>query len=131
MTTNPRPRHHAGLRRVAASLSIALTALASCSDAPDPEGSPPGDAVSALALGPAPEAAGPIWGVTIDDVSSLSSITTSLSKLSHKPTARIVFDEFVPASDYVRAASKIHGVSYVMGEILDSAYVALYSPADY
>jgi hypothetical protein len=56
---------------------------------------------------------------------------TSLQNLAHKPTTRVVFDEFVPASDYVSAVHKVHGVSAVMGEILDSAYVKLYSVADY
>ena len=37
----------------------------------------------------------------------------------------------MPASDYVDAATAIHGVSGVMGELLDSFYVALYSPAEY
>ena len=69
----------------------------------------------------------PIVGVTIDDVDSLSSIVESLDTLSHKPTARIVFDEFVPASRYVEAVDEIHNVSYVMGELLDSFYVKDYS----
>jgi len=69
----------------------------------------------------------PMVGVTIDDVDSLSSIVKSLDTLSHKPTARIVFDEFIPASRYIEAVDEIHEVSYVMGELLDSYYVKDYS----
>ncbi|MFC5472968.1 hypothetical protein [Paraherbaspirillum soli] len=72
-----------------------------------------------------------IWGVTVDDISGLSSITTALSKLPKKPTTRIVFDEQVPAADYRNAAVAINRVSYVMGEILDSQYVDTYSVSGY
>jgi hypothetical protein len=129
--TTTRPRSYAGHLRLSTATTLALTALALASCSGSPESSEANDATSELALGPPPDAAGPIWGVTIDDVSSLSSITTSLSKLSKKPTARIVFDEFVHASYYLQPATKIHAVSYVMGELLDSEYVSLYSPADY
>jgi hypothetical protein len=72
-----------------------------------------------------------IYGVTLDNVSDLPAITLSLEKLTYKPTARIVFDEFIPATDYADAAAAIHKVSNVMGEILDSYYVSLYSPEEY
>src|SRR5437667_8809753 len=61
-----------------------------------------------------------IYGVTVSSVRDLNDITESLSKLCKKPTARIVFDEWVPASRYVEAVKEIHKVSYTMGEILDS-----------
>ena len=61
--------------------------------------------------------------MTVDDVSSLPSITEALSKLSRTPTTRIVFDEYQPASSYRAAAVAINKVSYVMGEILDSFYL--------
>jgi hypothetical protein len=70
---------------------------------------------------------GMVYGVTVDDVSNLSAITTSLGRLAHKPTTRIVFDEFVPASDYVNAVNQISTVSFTMGELLDSFYVKQYS----
>ena len=69
----------------------------------------------------------PINGVTLDAIDHLPSIIDSLSSLSRPMTARVVFDENVPASDYVHAVQKISQVSYVMGEILDSAYVKQYS----
>ena len=61
-----------------------------------------------------------IYGVTISSVKDLHDITESLSKLSRKPTARIVFDEWVPAQNYIEAVKEIHKVSYTMGELLDS-----------
>ena len=65
----------------------------------------------------------PLHGVTVDDVSSLTNITQSLSKLAKMPTTRIVFDENVAPSYYRKAAVAISKVSYVMGEILDSQYM--------
>ncbi len=73
----------------------------------------------------------PIHGVTIDSVSNLAQITNSLRRFSRKATTRIVFDENVPATDYVKAATQIHQVSYVMGEILDSFYMKQYSTAQH
>jgi hypothetical protein len=35
------------------------------------------------------------------------------------PMARIVFDEWVPASQYREAVTRITPVSYILGEILD------------
>ncbi len=73
------------------------------------------------------EVPSPIYGVTIDAIDSLPSIVESLTKLSRRPTTRIVFDEYVPASDYLAATKSIYNVSYVMGEILDSFYVKKYT----
>jgi hypothetical protein len=72
-----------------------------------------------------------MWGVTVDDVSALSSIVTSLEKLSRKPTVRIVFDELVPAKNYAEAVRAMAGVAYVMGQILDSAHVRAYGVPAY
>jgi hypothetical protein len=65
----------------------------------------------------------PLYGVTIDDISQLSAIIESLQKLARKPTARIVFDETVGPAYYRKAAIAMSSVSWLMGEILDSAYV--------
>jgi hypothetical protein len=72
-----------------------------------------------------------MYGVTVDAVDHLSNIVDSLKRLPHKPTTRIVFDEYVPATDYTNAATQIQSVSYVMGELLDSFYVKQYSTAAY
>jgi hypothetical protein len=73
----------------------------------------------------------PLHGVTIDDVSRLGDITASLSRLARRPTARIVFDEFVDPDYYRRPVAQISQVSYVMGEILDSYYVPQYTVEGY
>lgn len=73
----------------------------------------------------------PIYGVTIDDISELSSIVESLQRLARKPTARIVFDETMGPSYYRKAAVTMSSVSYLMGEILDSAYVKRFSVSGY
>lgn len=72
-----------------------------------------------------------IYGVTIDDISNLNGIISSLSKLSKKPTTRIVFDELIPASKYEYPLNKIQRVSYVMGELLDSYDIKDYSVEQY
>jgi hypothetical protein len=72
-----------------------------------------------------------IWGVTIDGINNLNNLVTSLSNLCKKPTTRIVFDEFVPASDYQNAVNQIHNVSFIMGELLDSYYMNQYNLAQY
>lgn len=75
--------------------------------------------------------AGPVWGVTIDAIEPLSEIVDALSNLHVRPTTRIVFDEFVPASEYTEAVEAIAPVSDIMGEVLDSFYVAQYSTDEY
>jgi hypothetical protein len=72
-----------------------------------------------------------IWGVTIDDVNNLNNIVASLSNHCKKLTTRIVFDEFVPASDYQTAVNQIHNVSFIMGELLDSYYMNQYNLTQY
>lgn len=72
-----------------------------------------------------------VYGVTIDGINNLNAIVTSLSKLCKKPTTRIVFDEWVPASNYQNAVNQIHNVSFIMGEILDSYYMSQYNLQQY
>ncbi|RAO76082.1 hypothetical protein [Dyella jiangningensis] len=64
----------------------------------------------------------PIYGVTLDDVSNINAIVTSLTKLPYKPTVRVVFDPGTTAAQYYPALVKLHTVAYVMGEIMDSYY---------
>lgn len=71
------------------------------------------------------------WGVTIDDVGNLSSIVSSLSSHYQKPVARIVFDEWQPATNYTQAVNAIDSVAYIMGELLDSYYFNQYSKAQW
>ena len=72
-----------------------------------------------------------IYGVTIDAVGNLNKIVTSLSNLKVRPTTRIVFDEWQPATNYTNAVNQIHNVSYIMGEILDSYYMHEYTVNQY
>lgn len=73
----------------------------------------------------------PLYGVTIDDISDLPTIVESLQRLARKPTARIVFDETMGPSYYRKAAITLSSVSWLMGEILDSAYVKRFSVTGY
>lgn len=72
-----------------------------------------------------------IYGVTIDAVDNLNYIVTALNSHQKKMTTRIVFDEWIPASEYVNAVNQIHNVSYIMGEILDSYYMSQYDTTQY
>jgi hypothetical protein len=81
--------------------------------------------------GSAEDAAERLYGVTIDGIEPLDDIVASLQKLAHRPTTRVVFDENVPASAYTAAVKRIHAVSAVMGEILDSFYVKTYTTEAY
>jgi hypothetical protein len=73
----------------------------------------------------------PLCGVTADDISNLPDLVAALAALPRKPTTRIVFDETQAPAYYAEAVPQIGAISYVMGEILDSAYVAQSSVAAY
>ncbi len=83
------------------------------------------DTISDTSVSDSFEASAPerVYGVTVDDIAPLASIVESLSKLPHKATARIVFDEGQPPSYYTEATTKIGAVAFVMGEMLDSQFV--------
>jgi len=72
-----------------------------------------------------------VFGVTIDGINKLSNTVTSLKNLHYKPTTRIVFDEWVAATQYVTAVNQIHPVSFIMGELLDSYYMKQYNLTQY
>lgn len=72
-----------------------------------------------------------VYGVTIDAVGNLKAIVNSLHSHRMTPTTRIVFDEWIPATDYTDAVNRIHDVSFIMGEILDSYYMSQYSVPQY
>jgi hypothetical protein len=62
----------------------------------------------------------PLYGVTIDDVAGMSTVLADEAALPFKPTTRVVLDN-APASGFTSAIAQLHGVSNVMGEILDSS----------
>lgn len=64
-----------------------------------------------------------MFGFTIDDVSNIPAIITTLKSLPAKPWVRIVFDEGVRAKDYTQAVDAIHPYAFIMGELLDSKFV--------
>jgi hypothetical protein len=73
----------------------------------------------------------PLYGVTITDPWSPPDIVAALAALPHRPTARIVFDEWVAAWKYLDPVAALRVPADLMGEILDSAYVRQYSVAQY
>ncbi|MGI8578444.1 MAG: hypothetical protein ACR2KG_11145 [Nocardioidaceae bacterium] len=114
---------------------------------------PPSSARSHVAIAPRPAPqrqlagqaagvrpiAGPIYGVTLDCGylpgqdgrpglaqlrHHLPPILQSLSRLAKKPTVRVVFDENADPRAYIGALRKLHGVAYVMGELLDSSHLS-------
>lgn len=92
---------------------------------PGPGPLPPADGGS-----PAPST-GKMFGVTLDAVEPVSDVVAALAAHARRPTARIVFDEFVPATSYASAVGQIGKVSDVLGELLDSFYVKQYSVEAY
>jgi hypothetical protein len=73
-----------------------------------------------------------IFGVTIDNpFLNIPGIKTALSSHCIKPTARIVFDEFVAATDYIGPVTQIKTSGFIMGELVDSYYFDQYSVKQY
>jgi hypothetical protein len=64
---------------------------------------------------------GPVYGTTVDDVAHLRQIVNGLRHLPQMPTTRIYFDVHEPANYYKTPVSQLRPVSYLMGELLDSA----------
>lgn len=72
-----------------------------------------------------------LYGVTVDDVTNADQIAASLRRLPEKPTTRLYFDVSNPPGYYAAAIRKLRGVSYLMGELLDSSQESLISVAAY
>ena len=62
-----------------------------------------------------------LFGVTADDVSRLRELVTSARHLPEMPTTRIYFDVSERPRYYATAVRRLHPVSYLMGELLDSS----------
>jgi hypothetical protein len=69
----------------------------------------------------------PIYGVTLDDVSSPAAGVNSLSQMAQTPAARIVFDAGVRPSYYLKPIQQFRNVAYIMGELVDSSYMQQYT----
>jgi hypothetical protein len=63
----------------------------------------------------------PLYGVTVDTVSNLPAIMAGARSLPHRPTTRIYFDIRHGPDYYLPAVSRLHQVSYLIGELLDSS----------
>lgn len=68
-----------------------------------------------------------LYGVTVDDISNMDQIVDAVSALPVRMTTRIVFDEDVPAEEYLDALNRLKPHSDLMGEILDSFYIKTYT----
>ncbi len=71
------------------------------------------------------------YGVTIDDITSMTQIVRSLSHLPRRPWVRIVFDPGIGPAGYRDAVDRIAAVGDVLAEPVDSSAVAGYTPAGY
>jgi hypothetical protein len=81
-----------------------------------------------------PGLAGRFYGVTVDDVSKLGQIVTSLAHLPGKPAkpaVRIVLDPGMQPADYREAVQAIGKVAYLMAEPVDSSEVTSYTTREY
>ena len=72
-----------------------------------------------------------LYGATVDDFSNVTNIVNSSTNLSHMPTTRIVFDYDQAPSAYTSAVSRIEPVSYIIGELVDSADMTRYTRQQY
>jgi hypothetical protein len=63
----------------------------------------------------------PLYGVTVDGIADIGQTVAGLRRLPHTPTTRIYFDVTEPAGYYKPAVNALRPVSYLMGELLDSA----------
>jgi hypothetical protein len=80
-----------------------------------------------------------VFGITVDDpwgaTASECPLNAKLDGLvgggGRKPTVRVVFDEYVSAFEYIDLVGNIAPHAIVMGELLDSFYVADYSLNQY
>ncbi len=72
-----------------------------------------------------------MYGITIEGIDNLQNIVASIGNHKNRMTTRIVFNEWIPASEYMIAVTKLNIVSDIMGELLDSYYVKDYSVAQY
>jgi hypothetical protein len=96
-------------------------------------------ASQSLAQSPVPA---PIHGVTADDKHDvrdpkfLAKLIDSLTRLSVKPTTRIVYtpgskNGYYPASSYLDATKQIRAAGYVFGQPVDSFYMRCFTPAEH
>lgn len=74
---------------------------------------------------------GSIFGVTVTDPWQTEAVIEALGALPRKPTARIVFDEFVAAREYGDIPRRIADVAFTLGALLDSSAFKRYGLNQY
>jgi hypothetical protein len=72
-----------------------------------------------------------LYGITIDRVDALDQTVEVIESLPYPVTARIVYDEEMPAQEYIQTTERIAEVGSVMGGLLDSLYIKDFSEAAY
>jgi hypothetical protein len=72
-----------------------------------------------------------LYGWTTDNGYSTNRLTYAANSTVKPSTVRVVFDEFVSASEYKPTVSALSRKAYVMGEILDSYYMPQYTLSEY
>jgi hypothetical protein len=124
-------RRRTAVLAVVAALAVTVAVVLTWRGIPSTAASSPASGPSAapsVASGPLPDR---LWGVTLDDVSDVSSIVASLQALPTKPIARVNFDPGMQPADYASAIAALHPVSYLMGQPVDSSEMKRYSITSY
>lgn len=112
---------------------VILGGLTACADSPSRTATKAmaGNTSYRISDSAARQLPGPLYGVTVDDVTHLGQIITGLRHLPEMPTTRIYFDTHEPAGYYAPAVRALRPVSYLMGELLDSSDEARISTSAY
>lgn len=76
-----------------------------------------------------PLPSGPIFGVTVDDISNMTEVVAAAKGMPYMSTTRVYLDPSKPAGYYKRGLSDLFPHSYIMGEILDSSDVPSVTPS--
>ncbi len=69
----------------------------------------------------------PLRGVTADSVENLDELAASIQVMTAQPAVRIVFDPENAVSDYAQGIQKLGKHAYLMGELIDSDSMTLYT----
>jgi hypothetical protein len=65
--------------------------------------------------------------VTADSVENLEALLASIKEMSAKPAVRLVFDPENAVSDYAKGIEELGKYAYLMGELIDSDSMTLYT----
>ena len=77
-------------------------------------------AVTSATTPVAAQESSPLYGTTIDRITSMASVVSAMRGLPDRPTTRVYFSVSEPAGYYKAAVAQLDTVSGVMGELLDS-----------